>query len=166
MSELKEIVGAYYSYTPDSRHAREGLAILRQYSDSPETYFADLFWDSSGRSSGLGWRFSEKELASLEFLFDPEGDEWRLSTVNDPIEDYEPENVQYITSQHGHYKTVWLRVGSEPSNARKLYNLNGEISEAERQLQSAISRLQFLSGQRAILIHETLKSEKQVVSTV
>lgn len=158
--KLKE--GAFYEYEPDSRHAREGYAVAKRYIDSKELYLADTFWDITGRSSGLGWRFSEKEMESAVFLFDPTDEtQWREATVNDVVDEYEPSDFHTITSQHGHYRSSWVRVGAEPSARVKLSKLNEEIAEAERKLQSAVAHLRHLSDRRAVMIHIMMEAQKK-----
>lgn len=138
------VTGAYYSYTPISGVNREGVLLVgKKY-----PRYLDTYWDETGYSASANWQFSNAEIESAKLLFDPSEDWIRVGryAISLPqggsFEDYDPNDIRYIPSQHGKIKVYWVRAGAKPSDEIKTLNLMKEVEKASKELNDSIAKLE------------------------
>lgn len=129
--------GAYYTYTRDEWHCREGLFFADQDASGAIT-LRDTFWDVRGsREPFIGHnRPSDNEQASIEFYFHP-ADSWREANTNDIIAHFRADDVRRVTTQHGHYSQVWIREGATPDYDVIIELRRAEVEEARYRTSAA-----------------------------
>ena len=157
------IPGAYYTFDRDEHHCVEGIV----YADlvrSEGIVLRDTFWGPRGSTTFMVGHnhLSEAERASLRLLFNPDGG-WREATRNDVPEDFDPDDVRRVTSQHGLQKKVWIRDGAQPSLAIRIFNAQERLREARSAAESAICTVEHHAMEVARLVAEQSAVQKELL---
>ena len=121
-----------YRYHPAEHHCHEGIAVENEHG-----VLVDTFWgigDWSGRKVG-------RDAEDLELIGNL--DNYELSPRNgiEGVADYAPADRLVITSQHGHRRTHYIRIGAKPDLATKIENARRSLADAESALRSAEGRV-------------------------
>ena len=132
-----------YDYEVDgSRWCREGVA-----TEERPGVLLDTFWIGSDRH-----RLSEIEAASVVERFDTDDfhqiDDW---DARSRWHTFAPADRRTIPSQHGLQMRYFVRRGASPDLATQIENARQKVAEAEREVESAASRLQWAQDDLRVL---------------
>ena len=131
-------IGDVVRYYPEDRHCREGMAIVGERSDG-RVILVDTFWGSMNDSHVL----TDAEEATAELLFNKADYDEVPRHMAYCWKDYAPADRRAITSQHGLQRRLFIRKGATEDHATKVENAREKLAEAERDLESAKSAVQW-----------------------
>lgn len=151
----------YDSERPD-RHCREGVAVVVKYGDRLAA--KDTYWNAGGRVDSMcDHILTDTELETAEFRFNLFNDVNEVLQFSDHAtttewEKYAPEDRFMLTSQHGHCRSYYVKIGAVPSLDTQIENARRAVESAEQKLRSAQS---WLEGRRIELVE--LEAQRQPV---
>ena len=142
--------GDVLSYTPlrafEPRHCREGMALVDEHGRA-----FDTFW---GIDLGDRHCLTAAELATATVVFNV-GDFEMLDKYSHSSrgrwETYNPLDRAVITSQHGLQAVYYVRKGAQPDLETQIENARERVEDAERQVRSAQSGLEWRRRELAAL---------------
>jgi hypothetical protein len=141
--------GDVLRYTPRQHHAREGTAVVNENGIPYDT-----FWSSNDFGTlGPNERATAHVIANLndyEPISEYREDEYRQRAPQDRLS---------ITHQHGLQVDLYVRKGSEPDPATLLANAQAALCDAESDLRSALSSVEW--RQRDVVTARKALADKQ-----
>jgi len=146
--------GDVFTYRPDERHCREGMAIVSDRADGSHI-LRDTFWGSGSDCHIL----TADEMGTVEPLFNladfDELDRYARDSKS-AWEAYHPDNRRVITSQHGLQRRWFIRKGAEPDLSTQIQNAEGRVEDAEDEFNRAERWLQWRREELATILGDTL----------